>query len=203
MARFDPYAVLGVGRTATAGAIKSAYRKLVQSVHPDRGGDPDEFIAVVKAFGLLSDPEARHLFDETGIVDEEGVRNYRRDVAVILADMFDTAVATAIATGLKLEEVNFVREMTVAVQSSVTETRAMLKRTDAEIGALQKLMRRIQRRDEGANLFVERLETQIGNKTEHHMVVKRRLMVLEAAVVELGNYHSEVELIAALEQAQG
>ena len=54
MTEFDPYLVLGVGRTAEHGAIKAAYRLKVRGAHPDRGGDPQEFISIVKAFGLLN-----------------------------------------------------------------------------------------------------------------------------------------------------
>ena len=32
----DPYATLGVPKTATAQDIKKAYRKLVNDIHPDR-----------------------------------------------------------------------------------------------------------------------------------------------------------------------
>jgi curved DNA-binding protein CbpA len=61
MDSFDPYTLLGVARAANAAAIKAAYRTQVQTAHPDRGGDPQAFILVVKAFDLLSDPEARRL----------------------------------------------------------------------------------------------------------------------------------------------
>lgn len=199
MASFDPYQILGIAETASQGAIKTAYRKLVQTTHPDRGGDPEQFIAIVKAFGLLSDPDARRLYDATGVVDDEGLRNYRRDVATILADMFDAAVATAVTTGLRLERVNFVKQMTVAVETAIGDTRTMLGRTDQEISALQGLRQRIRRQGDGANIFVERLDAQIGDKAAHHASVKRRLVLLEAAIVELGNYESEVDLISALQ----
>jgi hypothetical protein len=42
MAWKDPYAILGVGRSAPLSEIKRAYRKLAFSLHPDVGGDPDE-----------------------------------------------------------------------------------------------------------------------------------------------------------------
>ncbi len=39
----DPYAVLGIDRSAGAGEIKRAYRKLISQHHPDKLGDvPDE-----------------------------------------------------------------------------------------------------------------------------------------------------------------
>jgi preprotein translocase subunit Sec63 len=36
---FDPFEILGVDESATANAIKKAYRKLSMSAHPDKGGD--------------------------------------------------------------------------------------------------------------------------------------------------------------------
>jgi len=199
MEMFDPYLLLDIERSAIAADIKSAYRRKVQVAHPDRGGDPDQFILIVKAFGLLSDPDARRLFDETGIVDDEAVKGYRREVATILADMFDAAVSTAVATGLKLERVDFIAQLSSAVATGHKDALAALGRIDAEIGALQSLRSRIRRKDEDRNLFAERLDTQVKAKTEEHRVVKRRVAMLDTALAELGNYENEVELIAALE----
>lgn len=55
--KIDPYEVLGVGRDATAAEIKSAYRKLSKTNHPDAGGDPAVMRAINDAYEILSDPE--------------------------------------------------------------------------------------------------------------------------------------------------
>lgn len=199
MSEFDPYLVLEVRRAAGAAEIKSAYRRKVQVAHPDRGGDPNIFIGIVRAFNLLSDPDARRLYDETGRVDDEAVMGYRREVALILADMFDAAVATAVATGLKLDTVNFIGQMTGAVETGLRDARIKLVRIDHEIGALQALRSRIRRTDDDRNLFVERLTAQVKSKTEDHHTMRRRVAILETALAELGNYSSESELILALE----
>lgn len=199
MSMFDPYDILGVSRMAAATDIKLAYRRKVQVAHPDRGGDPELFILVVKAFGLLSDPDARRLFDEAGIIDDEAVKGYRREVAAILADMFDAAVGTAIGTGLKLESVDFIAQMSSAVTTGLKDARKTLGRVDGEISALQGLRSRIRRTDTDRNVFVERLDAQVKAKTEEHHTIKRRVAMLETALAELGNYESEIELIAALE----
>lgn len=199
MSIFDPYDILGVSRMAAATDIKLAYRRKVQVAHPDRGGDPELFILVVKAFGLLSDPDARRLFDEAGIIDDEAVKGYRREVAAILADMFDAAVGTAIGTGLKLESVDFIAQMSAAVTTGLKDARKTLGRVDGEISALQGLRSRIRRTDADRNVFVERLDAQVKAKTEEHHTIKRRVAMLETALAELGNYESEIELIAALE----
>jgi len=193
MSSFDPYALLGVARTASALAIKSAYRQRVQVTHPDRGGDPDEFIAVARAFSLLSDPEARQLYDQTGIVDEKGIEALRRDVAAILADMFDAAVSTAIATGLGLDKVDFVSQMRSAVDTGLAEARLSEMRTNRDIASLDLLRRRVRRNEDGRNLFVDRLDQQITTKSEARQITRRRIMMLELARTELGNYASEIE----------
>lgn len=125
--------------------------------------------------------------------------SYRREVAAILADMFDAAVSTAIATGLKLERVDFIAQMAAAVETGLADSRRALGRVDVEIVALQTLRSRIRRTDEDRNIFVERLDAQVAAKAEQHRTIKRRVAMLETALAELGNYESETELIAALE----
>ncbi len=48
-----PYQVLGVGREATRGQIKQAFREQARRLHPDAGGDPGEFKTLVEAYNLL------------------------------------------------------------------------------------------------------------------------------------------------------
>jgi len=201
MPDFDPYDLLGVARTASTASIKAAYRRLVQSAHPDRGGETERFILVVKAFDLLSDPEARRLYDETGAVDEDAVGMFRRDVTRILADMFDAAVETAVATGLDLGKVDFIGQMTTAVRTGLVEAKGGLARSDRDIRALGSLGRRIRRADGAHNIFAERVDAQVAARTAEQAQARRRVLLLETAIVELGNYRSEVELISALETA--
>lgn len=71
----DPYDILGVKRSATADAIRSAYRKLAKQHHPDLNpGKPEaeaKFKAISAAYSLLSDPEQRARFDR-GEIDASG-----------------------------------------------------------------------------------------------------------------------------------
>jgi DnaJ-class molecular chaperone len=71
----DPYATLGLSRSASEGDIKSAYRKLAKELHPDRNRDkPDaseRFSQVSRAYDLLSDKGKRAQFDR-GEIDADG-----------------------------------------------------------------------------------------------------------------------------------
>ena len=115
--------------------------------------------------------------------------------------MFDAAVAAAVASRLDLDKVDFVAQMTLAVRTGLAEARIGLGRTDRDIAALGKLQRRIHRRGEGENLFAARLAAQIEARAGEQAGARRRVLLLETAIVELGNYRSEVELISALETA--
>jgi curved DNA-binding protein CbpA len=71
--RFDPYAVLGVDRSAADAEIRAAYRALVARYHPDlHQGNPLEDLAsqrmaeINQAYEVLSDPARRAAFDRDG-----------------------------------------------------------------------------------------------------------------------------------------
>lgn len=71
MAERDPYEVLGVSRSATADEIRSAYRKLARTHHPDVSTEADadkKFAEVQEAYEVLSDAEKRAAFDRFGQV---------------------------------------------------------------------------------------------------------------------------------------
>lgn len=69
----NPYEVLGVPRDASASQIRKKFRKLAMRYHPDRNrDDPDavrRYRGVVDAYEVLSDPDRRRRFDETGATD--------------------------------------------------------------------------------------------------------------------------------------
>lgn len=65
------YSVLGVPRNADAQALKSAYRKLARTYHPDVNPDDKanaerRFKEINEAYAVLSDPEKRRKYDRFG-----------------------------------------------------------------------------------------------------------------------------------------
>jgi hypothetical protein len=58
--------ILGVEENTTIEEIKSSYKSLVLSSHPDRNPSEDaaeKFVAIREAWEILSDPEARNSYD--------------------------------------------------------------------------------------------------------------------------------------------
>lgn len=66
MEKPDLYRILGVPPTADAQTIKTAYRTVAKTLHPDRGGDPEAFRLLKLAHDILTDPVRRAQYDATG-----------------------------------------------------------------------------------------------------------------------------------------
>ncbi|SNT68875.1 DnaJ C-terminal domain-containing protein [Paracoccus seriniphilus] len=76
----DPYAALGLTKSATDAEIKKAYRKIAKEDHPDLNPDPaanERFKAAASAYDLLKDPEQRRRYD-AGEIDSQGQENQQR-----------------------------------------------------------------------------------------------------------------------------
>lgn len=70
--RSSLYDRLGISKGADQDEIRRAYKKMVLKVHPDKGGDPEEFKSIQKAYEVLSDDQRRAFYDATGQEDEGG-----------------------------------------------------------------------------------------------------------------------------------
>ena len=83
------YSVLEIKSDACFEEVKKAYRSLIVTMHPDKGGNADDFHAVQEAWDTLKDMEKRSKYD-----------------AEILADNVDTFRALG-ATVVELDEFEY------------------------------------------------------------------------------------------------
>ena len=73
------YNVLGVSKDSSDKDIKKAYRKLSLKWHPDKNNNSDEskakFQEIGEAYGVLSDPEKKQIYDKYGKQGLENAQN--------------------------------------------------------------------------------------------------------------------------------
>lgn len=67
----DLYTVLGIERSVTASEIKKAYFQLARVHHPDKGGDPEVFKEIQRAYEVLSNENSKQIYDMTGQIPGE------------------------------------------------------------------------------------------------------------------------------------
>ncbi len=89
----DLYAVLGVARDATDVWIKGAYRTLAKVLHPDAGGDAEQFVEVSLAYEVLSDPERRARYDRDGTIGKPPIDEVTTKALGIIEQMLTQALA--------------------------------------------------------------------------------------------------------------
>ncbi|GMH52170.1 hypothetical protein TL16_g01174 [Triparma laevis f. inornata] len=58
------YHILNVQKTVSVREIQASYKKLAVSLHPDKGGNEEEFQSLNRAFKVLSNPKTRSRYDK-------------------------------------------------------------------------------------------------------------------------------------------
>lgn len=85
----DPYATLGVPRTATQPEIRKAYLKLVRENPPE--SEPEAFARINDAYAILGNAEKRAAFDAAPVWPADALEAAKEAVAAAQAERFDDA----------------------------------------------------------------------------------------------------------------
>eukprot|EP00808_Paulinella_micropora_P026144 g3898.t1 len=82
----DFYERFGLPRSCTEKQLKKAFKKLALQYHPDKNPDDEEaaenFVAINRAYEILSDPEKRQVYDrfgEEGLAQKDQMEQQQRD----------------------------------------------------------------------------------------------------------------------------
>jgi DnaJ-class molecular chaperone len=59
----DYYAIMGLTRNAPHSVVRTRYRNLAKTLHPDVGGNAQQFAELQEAYEVLGDPVKRRAYD--------------------------------------------------------------------------------------------------------------------------------------------
>ncbi|CAF2214773.1 unnamed protein product [Rotaria magnacalcarata] len=97
---YDPFMTLDVDQGASISEIKRAYRELSKKHHPDRGGDPEKFANIAKAYKTLTDEESKNNWKTYGNPDGPGVTHFGIALPKWLVDHKNSLFVLLIYTGV-------------------------------------------------------------------------------------------------------
>lgn len=87
------YEILGLNKNSSSDEIKKAYRKMAMTHHPDKGGKPETFKEIIRAYSTLSDPAKKAQYDAVGDAhyDENNVGDNNIDPTNIFEHLWGKA----------------------------------------------------------------------------------------------------------------
>lgn len=93
----DPYATLGVPRTASTEEIKAAYRRIAKQTHPDLNSAVPEnirrFEAATEAYAILSHPDQRSRYDCGEQVEQDRVSATQQEIYAWITRLRNASLA--------------------------------------------------------------------------------------------------------------
>lgn len=134
----DHYEALGVERGASDEEIKDAYRRAARKAHPDKGGSPEKFYPVQKAYAVLKDKGRRERYDR-GIPEPED--DTRTEALQELARLFMSAVDE-----LDVDHDDLIAAVRFAIQKTKDKVRQARRQVEKGIAKLRSAAKRLGRR---------------------------------------------------------
>jgi curved DNA-binding protein CbpA len=181
----DLYGVLGVTPNASQDDIKRAGKQRRRETHPDVGGDPEAFIAVGRALAILSDPEARQRYDQTGDAEPRSAEN---EIQANAMSYLNGLVINLVESGAVDSPFG---DAIGSMRSEAMSTRNMVLR---KIDELNMRVRKIERnkdkfrRLKGENFLKRALEQRLSELRKVMIAVERERDVYDKAVDLLVSY---------------
>lgn len=129
------YKVLGAKEDSTTSEIKKAFRSKSKQHHPDKGGNPDEFQKLKEAYDVLSDPEKRKYYDETGISPLETNKN--NDILKHL-----NSYINAVLTKQGITAENLVKNLKSAIENDDSKLTQAKNKTESHMESLKRIVKK-------------------------------------------------------------
>lgn len=175
------YDTLGVEKEASIFEIKMAYRKLAKIHHPDSGGDEEEFKKISEAYEVLSSPEKRKRYDETGEYgnDKPFESMFMSFVSEVVIPIIEKGMSVDCDLMGKIE----------SVVEDVSDTGASkLKECHKYKGKIEEAITRLKHKGEGEDMVSQVMTKEVEKWSERIAHIESELVFLGKCKTELQKY---------------
>lgn len=178
------YDILGVDKEATEQDIKKAYRKKAVKNHPDKGGSSDEFSKIAFAYKVLSDPNERKKYDDTGVTsdtpDEE--KAAVEHIKMILNKAISNECQHEFMYGFSREGIAGILKKVIKKQ--IAEASEVITNTESTIEKLEKLRKKTRLKKNAKrkfDIFASTCEEILEQAKNHKAGAEHQLKMLKRA----------------------
>ena len=178
------YKTLGVDRDATPEQIRAARRKKASSAHPDKGGTDGQMQDINRAYAVLSDPDLRKRYDETGA--DAPAEPAARQVAM-------QTFAQILLEVVSRDNVNLVKE--VERRSRTAKVNLASQETDArrKITRLEARLKKLRFIGNGIDLVRNTIEGAVADERRKLAQIEQAREVGEIVMELAQSYEDETE----------
>lgn len=171
------YGDLNIDPSASEEEIKKAYRKKAMKSHPDRGGDAEQFHQITKAYDILSNPDSRNRYDQTG---DESASDFEKQVAANMVRVFEMIIDADDVSG------DFIKLASRTTNNAIVEHKKEIKKNKKQIQKLTKKKGRITTK--GDNLYEDILDKRLYALDQSIIFENSQIAILKEILERLKNY---------------
>lgn len=186
------YDDLGVPKDADAATIKKAHRKRVKSTHPDnKEGSAEEFRKVQNAYLVLSNPDRRKRYDETGDAEHSSIRSPEEQEREEALQALGSMVVQILAEPDSSLDYTDMQKQLLSVTAKTARGMSDDKsKTEREIKRAEKVAKRWKRKKktEGPDMIAAVMTSQIGTLNMRLAQIERALRVNDKVRVMIEEY---------------
>ena len=183
----DHYKTLGIERDATSEQIRKAYRKLAQTMHPDKNGGVDEFQRLQEAYAILGDPDKRRAYDAGETVTGQHQQTDDEVARSRLAQLISSTIENA------SDHLDMIAQMRSGLGRGSGEVTRKIAAIQKQIEKLEKNYHRIKYSGDNVNLFLGVVDEKIRASNEQVSQLQREVRLIVVMLKMLDDYACEVE----------
>ena len=182
------YETIGVHETAIAEEIKKAYRERSKKLHPDANdGDDKGFAKLAKAYEVLSNPDRRKKYDDTGIDTDH---NEVEQVNSIIAGL--TLAFLEHAPSVKTESLtDFIKKQ---AKEQLGNAKSAIAKSEKEIDRAENAKNRVVRKELGHNLILSVFENKISEARTAIIRHNEAVLLFDKVLEEIESYSYLVDV---------